>query len=100
MAAVPGAGWSACARLLAAALAGDERLMGAPIAVRPDPGGWAVTAGDPDAVAEASPWTEQVLGDLAPAGAIVAAAGGLAEAAQRPDGRLRVRLTVPAAPSE
>jgi hypothetical protein len=100
MASMPGAGWSACARALASALARDERLSGAAVAVRPDPAGWAVTAGDAEAVAAAAPWTEDVVGELAPAGAIVVAAGGFAEAGSAPARRLRVRLTVPAAPSE
>jgi hypothetical protein len=100
MASVPGAGWSACACALATALARDERLAGAPVAVRPDPAGWAVTAGDAEGLTAASPWTEEVVGQLAPAGAIVVAAGGFAEAGWAPARRLRVRLTVPAAPSE
>jgi hypothetical protein len=93
---VPGAGWSACARLLAAALASDGRLAGASLAVRAHPDGWAVVAGERagDPVA----WTERALGELAHAGMIVVAAGGSASATQH-DGRLRVELTVPAAPS-
>ena len=42
---VPGSGWSACARLLAAAVASDKRLAGAPIAVRAHPDGWEVEVG-------------------------------------------------------
>ena len=93
---VPGSGWSACARLLAGALASDRRLAGAPVAVRPHPDGWAVTAGEP--ALEPLPWTERSLGDLVHAGAIAVAAGGSAAAA-RAERRLWVELTVPAAPS-
>jgi hypothetical protein len=97
MALVPGAGWSACARLLAAALASDARLAGASMAVRAHPDGWSVTAGE-EAGGEPLAWTERALGELAHAGMIAVAAGGSASAAER-DGRLRVELTVPAAPS-
>jgi hypothetical protein len=93
---VPGSGWSACARLLAAALASDERLAGAAIAVRAHPDGWSVVAGDE--AGELVPWTERKLGELAHAGAIAVAAGGSASASAA-GGRLSVRLTVPAAPS-
>ena len=93
---VPGSGWSACARLLAGALASDERLAGAAVAVRPHPDGWAVTAGEP--VRDPVPWTERSLGELVHAGAIAVAAGGSAVAALA-EGRLWVELTVPAAPS-
>jgi signal transduction histidine kinase len=93
---VPGSGWSACARLLAGALAADARLAGAAVAVRADPAGWAVIVGEPGG--EPAPWTERSLGELAHAGAIVVAAGGGA-AAGVADGRLWVELTVPAAPS-
>jgi hypothetical protein len=96
MALVPGSGWSACARLLAEALASDARLAGAAVAVRPHPEGWAVTAGEPGG--ELLPWTERSLGELVHAGAIVVAAGGSA-AATLADGRLWVELTVTAAPS-
>jgi hypothetical protein len=94
---VPGPGWSACARLLAGALAGDARLAGATVAVRAHPHGWAIALGEP--AGDPVPWTERSLGELAHAGAIAVAAGGAAQAAER-DGRLRVELTVPAAPSE
>ena len=94
---VPGAGWSACSRLLAAALASDARLAGAGVAVRPHPDGWSVTVGG-EAGGEAVAWTERALGELAHAGMIAVAAGGSAYASQR-DGRLRIELTVPAAPS-
>jgi hypothetical protein len=97
MALVPGAGWSACARLLGAALASDTRLAGAGLAVRPHPDGWSVTAGG-EAGGEPVAWTERALGELAHAGMIAVAAGGSASAAER-DGRLRIELTVPAAPS-
>jgi signal transduction histidine kinase len=93
---VPGSGWSACARLLAAALASDERLAGAPVTVREHPDGWSVVAGDE--AGEPVPWTERALGELAHAGAIVVAAGGSASASAR-EARLCVQLTVPAAPS-
>lgn len=93
---VPGSGWSACARLLAGALAADARLAGAAIAVRAHPDGWAVAVGAPGG--DAVPWTERSLGELAHAGAIVVAAGGAAAAALG-GGRLGIELTVPAAPS-
>jgi signal transduction histidine kinase len=96
MALVPGAGWSACARLLAGALASDERLAGAAVVVSPDPDGWSVVAGMQ--AGEPVPWTERALGELAHAGAIAVAAGGSASA-WASEGRLGVRLTVPAAPS-
>ena len=93
---MPGAGWSACARLLAAALASDPRLAGAEVAVRPHPVGWSVVAGRE--AGEPVSWTERALGDLSHAGAIAVAAGGSA-AAWEGQGRLCVQLTVPAAPS-
>jgi hypothetical protein len=93
---VPGSGWSACARLLAGALASDERLAGAAVVVSPDPDGWSVVAGVQ--AGEPVPWTERALGELAHAGAIAVAAGGSASA-WASEGRLGVRLTVPAAPS-
>jgi hypothetical protein len=93
---VPGAGWSACARLLAEALASDDRLAGAAVAVSPDPDGWSVVVGPEQG--EPVPWTERALGELAHAGAIAVAAGGSASARER-EGRLGVQLTVPAAPS-
>ena len=94
---VPGSGWSACARLLAAAVASDKRLAGAPIAVRAHPDGWEVEVGA-DVGGEPLAWTERSLGELAHVGMIAVAAGGSASASER-DGRLRVDLTVPAAPS-
>jgi hypothetical protein len=96
MVVVPGSGWSACARLLAGALAADARLAGAGLVVRAHQDGWAVTVGEP--AGDAVPWTERSLGELAHAGAIVVAAGGGAAAALG-DGRLWIELTVPAAPS-
>jgi hypothetical protein len=100
MALVPGAGWSACARLLAGALAGDERLGGpdAVVSVRPVPDGWSVCAGTP---ADATPaaWTARALGELVHAGHIAVAAGGRAAVLRSEAGGLRVVLTVPAAPS-
>jgi signal transduction histidine kinase len=99
MAVLPGAGWSACARLLAEALAGDERLGGAGgVSVRACPRGWAITAGVLDLAARPVAWTEQVVGALVHAGQILAAAGGWALARQDGD-RLGVELTLPAAPS-
>jgi hypothetical protein len=93
---VPGSGWSACARLLAAALASDQRLAGAPVTVRAHRDGWSVVAGGE--AGEPVSWTERALGELAHAGAIAVAAGGSASASAR-EGRLCVQLTVPAAPS-
>jgi hypothetical protein len=95
-AALPGPGWAACARLLAAALASDERLGGSAATVRiaPDPLGWAVDAG-PDGDVRPVAWTTRVLGPLASAGHIAVAGGGSACAAELAGGRLRVRLTVP-----
>jgi hypothetical protein len=100
MTVVAGAGWGACARLLAAALAG-ARLggHGAHVAVRPHPGGWAVTAGHRGPAAQRIAWTEHAVGELVHAGQIVAAAGGSASATQLDRGRLAVELTLPAAPS-
>jgi hypothetical protein len=97
---VPGPGWAACARLLAEAVARDERLGGreGSVTVRAHPDGWEVTAGCTDP-GQPVAWTEQAVGGLVHAGQIVAAAGGFASAARLDGGRLRVRLTVPAAPS-
>jgi hypothetical protein len=86
---VPGAGWAACARLLA----GDSRLPA--FAVEPDPGGWRVAAGPSGIPVE---WTERTAGGLVHAGHIVAAAGGSAAAEHDSEGRLRVVLVLPAAP--
>jgi hypothetical protein len=101
MTVIPGAGWAACARLLAEALAGDERLGGdrATVGVRPDPRGWAVTAGRQDAAAQPVAWTEPAVGELVVAGQIAAAAGGWTSAVQGDAGHLHVELVVPAAPS-
>ena len=77
-------GASACARLLAA--------VGGPVAVRAHPDGWAVTVGD--GAGDPVPWTERSLGELAHAGMLAVAAS-----ATERDGRLRVELTLPAAPS-
>jgi signal transduction histidine kinase len=97
---VPGAGWSACARLLAGALADDERFGGtdALVAVRPDPDGWSVCAGTPADAAPAA-WTARALGELVHAGHMAVAAGGRAVALRSDAGGLRVELTLPAAPS-
>jgi hypothetical protein len=86
---VPGAGWAACARLLA----GEERL-GA-FTVEPDPRGWRVAAGPGGAPVG---WTERTVGGLVHAGHIVAAAGGSAAAEHDSEGRVRVVLVLPAAP--
>jgi hypothetical protein len=89
LALIPGAGWAACARLLAS----DGRL-GA-FTVAPDPGGWRIAAGPRGAAVE---WSERELGELVRAGRIAAAARGAAAAERADDGALRVVLTVPAAP--
>ena len=70
---VPGPGWAACARALAA----DARLQ--MFAVGPDPAGWSVTAGTPGAPVE---WTERTVGELVYVGHILAAAGGSAAVTQ------------------
>lgn len=102
MADVPGVGWTACAREIAGALSSDERLGGGAAVVRvlPDPFGWAVTAGDPVALAgEPVGWTAAGVGPIVAAGRLVAAAGGRV-AARRGDGEsLVVRIVAPAAPS-
>ena len=96
---VPGAGWSACARLLAGALAADERLAGAGLQVSEDPGGWRVRTGRAEP-GEPLAWTGQAIGDAAAAaGHLTAAAGGSARAERLADGGLRLELTLPAAPS-
>jgi hypothetical protein len=92
------AGWDACARLVADAIACDTRLGGV-VAVAPHPDGWLVTTGDAGADADPLPWTEQAVGALAPAGLIAAAAGGSAVAARAHGGGLHLALAVPAAPS-
>jgi hypothetical protein len=101
MALVPGAGWAACARLLAAAVAHDERFgeAEAALAVRPDPGGWTVSAGAGEPGAHAVAWTERAVGALVHAGEMAVIAGGAATAARDGAGRVRVAITVPAAPS-
>ena len=53
---VPGAGWSACTRLLAEALGSDDRFAGAAIDVAPHPDGWSVCAGRAGA-GQPQPWT-------------------------------------------
>jgi hypothetical protein len=100
MALVPGAGWSACARLLAGALADDERLggQGTVVEVHAAPDGWTVRAGTPANAAPAA-WTARLLGELVHAGHIAVAAGGRAAVLRSEAGGLRVELTVPAAPS-
>jgi hypothetical protein len=85
LALIPGPGWAACARLLAA----DRRLE--MFAIGPDRSGWQVTSG---AGERAVPWTERTLGDVVTVGHILAAAGGSA-AAMDP---FAVTLAVPAAP--
>ncbi|MDA0160970.1 hypothetical protein OM076_11895 [Solirubrobacter ginsenosidimutans] len=82
---IPGAGWGACARRLAA----DERF--AVFAVGPDSGGWNVTTTTSGIPVN---WTERSVGDLAHAGHIVAAAGGSAVVTD-PFG---IALVLPAAP--
>jgi hypothetical protein len=101
MVVVPGPGWSACARLLAEALAGDGRLGGsrAEVAISAHPGGWRIIAGVPGAMGEAVPWTQQLLGPLTHAGQIVSAAGGSVGATRVDGDGLRITWTVPAAPS-
>jgi hypothetical protein len=99
MALVPGAGWSACARVLAAALAGDARLAGATVDVRPHPDGWCVTAGARAPGGDPLPWTERALGSLVHVGRIAVAGGGAATATSVAGDRIRIELTVPAAPS-
>jgi hypothetical protein len=98
---IPGAGWAACARLLAEALAGDGRLVGdrAAVVVCPHPDGWALRAGPDVHPTHAVAWTEAAIGDLVLAGHIVAAAGGWASARRTAEGRLRIALVAPAAPS-
>jgi signal transduction histidine kinase len=95
---VPGAGWSACARLLAEPLARDARLAGATLEVSAHPDGWSVRAGRAGA-GMPQPWAGRALDALAGAGHIVAAAGGSAHAERLEDGGLRVALAIPAAPS-
>ncbi len=95
---VPGAGWSACARLLAEALRSDDRFAGAAVVVAPDPDGWRVCAGRAGA-GLSQLWTERAIGELAGAGHIAAAGGGSAHAEGLADGGLRVSLTMPAAVS-
>jgi signal transduction histidine kinase len=100
-AALPGAGWAACARMLAKALATDPRLGGAEAAITivADPVGWAVVAGPAAAEGRPIAWTERMLGPLAGAGHVAVAGGGSAAAAELDGDGLVVRLTVPAAPS-
>lgn len=86
---VPGAGWSACARLLAA----DPQLTA--FTVEPDPLGWRVSSGPQGAPI---PFTRDALGDLVLVGAIAIAAGGRAHAERDDLGTLRVGVSLPAAP--
>jgi hypothetical protein len=94
-------GWSACARLLAEALANDARLgSGAVVRIAPDPLGWAVDAGPrTHGGLRLVDWTARSLGPLAGAGHIVATGGGSAALAQLEGDRILVRLRVPAAAS-
>jgi signal transduction histidine kinase len=63
------------------------------------PLGWAIEAGPPTGAGRPAGWTARALGPLAGAGHIAAAGGGAACAAGVEEDGLRVRLTVPAAPS-
>ncbi|HEY4098338.1 MAG TPA: hypothetical protein VGM33_22630 [Baekduia sp.] len=101
MVGIPGAGWAACARRLAGALAHDERLGGerAAVTVSPHPDGWAVTAGRRDSSAQAVTWSEAAVGELVVAGQIAVAAGGWASGVQGSAGHLQVELVLPAEPS-
>lgn len=83
---VPGAGWSACARMLA----DDTRLT--TFAVEPDPAGWRVRGGG---AGEPVEWTERSVGALVHAGHLALAAGGTAAATTDPFG---ITLVLPAAP--
>jgi hypothetical protein len=94
MAVVPGHGWAICARLLATALARDDRLRGAALAVAPHPLGWVVTAGAPGAGEQAARWDEWTVGQLLHAGQIAAASGGAATARTSPDA-LEIKLILP-----
>ncbi len=102
---VPGVGWATCARLLADALATDERLGGADatVSVAAHPDGWCVRAGPAGAAPapndESPPWTETMVGDLLYAGDLAAMAGGAAGAYALSDDGLLVELLVPAAAS-
>jgi hypothetical protein len=97
---MPGAGWSACARLLVEALAPGAPLggEGVAIAVTAGPAGWVVTAGC-EGPGEPEAWTERHVGSVVDVGRLAIAAGGAASAARLDSGRLRIALTLPAAPS-
>jgi hypothetical protein len=97
---MPGAGWSACARLLAEALARGAPLggEGVAIAVTAGPAGWVVTVGS-EGPGEPEAWTEWQVGAVVDAGRIAIAAGGAASAVRLDSGWLRIALTIPAAPS-
>jgi signal transduction histidine kinase len=82
---VPGPGWAACARALAA----DPRLE--LFDVGPDRAGWSVVAG---AAGEPVEWTERTVGTLVNVGHLLAVAGGSASV-MHPFG---VKLVLPAAP--
>ncbi len=88
---IGGAGWAACARLLAGE-ARWERLV-----VEPDAGGWRVTATGTGSGRPVG-WAHRELGALTPAGHIVVAAGGHAAAERGSEGVTQVTLIVPAAP--
>jgi hypothetical protein len=98
---VPGAGWEAIARRIAAGLAEDPRLRRdvTTVAVVPDPEGWRVTAGGAAPVVRAAAWSRHALGSLAHAGELAVAAGGSAYAAHLEGDGLRLELAVPAGPS-
>jgi hypothetical protein len=97
---MPGAGWSACARLLVEALAPGAPLggEGVAIAVNASPAGWVVTVGC-EGPGERAAWTERHVGSVVDAGRLAIAAGGAASAVRLDSGRLRIALTIPAAPS-
>ncbi|WCB91656.1 hypothetical protein DSM104299_00329 [Baekduia alba] len=98
---MPAPGWSACARMLAEALAADPRLGGerAVVAISAHPDGWRVIAGGAGRAQAPVGWTHQELGVLAGAGAVVSAALGDVCAVRTRDDALRVEWTIPAASS-
>jgi hypothetical protein len=63
------------------------------------PAGWVVTAGC-EGPGEPEAWTERQVGSVVDAGRLAIAAGGAASAVRLDSGRLRIALTLPAAPSE
>ena len=87
---IGGAGWAACARLLAAESHWER------FAVEPDAGGWRVTGAAGDS-GQPIAWSHRELGALTAAGHIVVAAGGHAAAGDAA-GAVAVTLVVPAAP--